>query len=186
MRDERSEQLDDTIDRVAAGMTFVAHDSTFASRVADRIDEGASSWWMPSRALVAAAAAVIVIVLARAAVDRFTPPAPAPVQVAVTPAAPPIAAAPAQPGRDLDVKSAVPLQARTVLPPPAEQRPRLITHERVVPQIPALEGPGLLSVDRSNPSSNLIPLTITPVELAPLDLANLALTESGVPENPKE
>lgn len=186
MTNERSEHLDDTIDRVAAGLTFVSHDAGFARRIADRLDDRPTGWWFPSRAAIAVAAAAIVMVLARTAIDRLTPTAtaPPPHVTSTEPARVPTAAAPPaiEPGT---TKPAAPLQA-SAAPARAAERPRFITHERVVPQIAALAPPAPLGVDVSSPMPYPVPLTISPVELAPLGLADLELTESGVPENPKE
>ena len=189
MTNEQSDHLDETIDRVAAAITSVAHDAGFANRIADRLDDHARTWWSPRRTLMAAALAM-VIVIARVASDRFAPAAPVDVDMSATrTGSDPFSSVTPEKGSDPFAAGSDPVRAvgsdlvETASDPTA---PRFITYERLVPQLDALPSPEPLHAADATSMSNPIPLTVQPVELAPLDLANLPLSESDAPENPKE
>ena len=201
MTDKRSEQLDETIDRVAGALTFVAHDPGFAQRIADRLNDRTRTWWSGSRMLMAGAAVAMVIVVARVAIDRFAPTAPVEVSKRSDPVSSaipemgsdpiravgsgPFSSATPETGSD-PVSSATPEKGSDPISNETASDRRFITHERLVPQLVALPSPEPLNVAVSASMANPVPLTVQPVKLAPLDLASLELTESDASEYRKE
>jgi hypothetical protein len=172
----RREELDETIDRVAAAITFVPADPALAGRVADRIRSAQNAFeW---RLLLAGAAGVAAVVIGIAVMtnDRRQPIEPPLVMKPSPSELAPVAEArpPAPPEPRVDP---APLGRTTPSAPT-----RLAEAAPSVPQIAALDAPALLDV----PDLPTSALTIAPAEIAPLDLASLAIADLGDHNDPKE
>jgi hypothetical protein len=175
------EELDDTIDRVAAAITFVPADPALARRIAARIDHTSDvlAWrgLLAGAVDVAAVAIVVALVTSARQASIETP------LVTTAPAerAPVLAnAAPAVTPTVAPTES----HAEVVRPQQAVRpEPRRIAEAAVdAPQIPALPLPALLDMTDLPTDA----LTIAPVDLTPLDLANLTVAELDDRNEPKE
>jgi hypothetical protein len=176
MRRQR-EELDDTIDRVAAGITYVPADPALAARIAERIGstpDGFTWHVFVAGAVGVATVAIGVALLMNTRQDSIE----TPLATMTTPAerAPALAKAP----------PAVTVTASGVGVDPVKPQhaaPRRVTEVAgVAPQIPALALPPLLDV-AALPTDTL---TIAAVELAPLDVPDLAIAELDGRSEPKE
>jgi len=171
------EELDDTIDRVAAAITYVPADPTLAGRIAERIGHGSDVFaWrgLLAGAVGVAAVAIVVALITNARQQSIEAPlvTTAPAERAPVVAKAPTLVAPTESGVD----AAQPPQRVRATPSPDA------AIARVTPQIPALSSPAPLDVADLATDA----LTIAPVELAPLDLASLAVDELADRDDPKE
>jgi hypothetical protein len=173
------EEIDDTIDRVAAAITFVPADPAFAARIAERLgSEPALAGLAWPR--LAAGIAVVALVVAAIAVSREKP---AERLVGTVPPATVDASPPGVEPAQADPPVA-PSNVNTRARPALRGAPASRAADDVsgVPQIAALNLPEPLDVADLPTDS----LTIAPVELAPLELASLAVAELDTRDDFKE
>ena len=173
MTQHPNETLDESIDRIASGLTSAPADPALVARIADCVNAAEPrrvEWWR--LAMPAMGVAVVAIFAFVMMPGERTSPQPSPAVAAPIPPAPNVAA-PVAPAVE-------PVVQRASVPP--RRRERSTPFEPQIPQIEALSSPALLAVD----SITADQLTIAPVDVASLDLANLALTDADTRDVPKE
>jgi hypothetical protein len=166
------ETLDETIDRVAATLTFVPADASFSQRLRPKLGAASGvSWFAVAAATTAVAVAVVVAFTVR---DQRQVPRDARLRAPLPAAAP---------EREVTPE---PSTAMTTMPPNAAvmtiadvARDRDETPREA--SIPALAAPDDLAINHLT----LVPLAIDPVELERIDVDAIELTEIGVAD-PKE
>ena len=165
------ETVDETIDRVAAGLTMVPADPAAARRIAAQVNEDVRFAWPRFVVATAVVGAVVVLAVVLRKNEREAPP----IFVARSDVSAP----------------ASELPRPTVAPQSITTDVRRMTRKRAavveetlpeIPQIDALPSPPPIGVDDLSTST----LTIEPVSVAPLDLANLVVADVGARDNREE
>jgi hypothetical protein len=177
------EAIDDTIDRVAAGLTLVAADPELPRRITARVERQPRvpfAWRLAIGAAATAAAAMLAAFVinppSSPSIDRARIADALSVSVQSRDIAPTAVVAPVP---------IVPTGDRVTRVAPVRSVPRGASAIEPLPefrQIDALPSPALLAVDDLNTGL----LTLAPVDVAPLDLVNLVVGEVSARDEPKE